>query len=144
MKKPLRRAACACLIALAAIAAQIPALAQDARATTVQRVARDWLAVVDRADYAESWKQAAAKFRLAMTPERWSEAAKSVRGPLGAVDQRTLVRTTFTRTFPGAPEGEYALVVFRTAFQNKTQSEETITVEQEADGQWRVVGYTVR
>jgi hypothetical protein len=144
MNKLSRRAACACLIAIAATATSIPALAQDARATIAQRVARDWLAVVDRGDYADSWKQAAAKFRLAMTPERWSAAAKSVRGPLGAVDQRTLVRTTFTRNFPGAPEGEYALVVFRTAFHNKTQSEETITVEQEADGQWRVVGYTVR
>jgi len=79
-----------------------------------------------------------------MTPERWSQAAKSVRGPLGAVDQRTVTRTSFTKTFPGAPEGEYALVVFRTAFRNNADSEETITLEQEADGQWRVVGYTVR
>ena len=83
------------------------------RATTVQRVARDWLNLVDRGDYSASWNAAGAKFKLAMQPERWAAAAKSVRGPLGFVEQRTVFNTSFTKTFPGAPEGDYALVVFR-------------------------------
>jgi hypothetical protein len=143
MKNVSRRAACA-LVACFALTASLRALAQDVRATTVQRVARDWLNLVDRGDYSASWNAAGAKFKLAMRPERWAAAAKSVRGPLGFVEQRTIFNTSFTKTFPGAPEGDYALIVFRTAFRNNADSEETITVEHEADDHWRVVGYTVR
>ena len=139
-----RRIACAWVLAAIALGAPVSSVAQDARATSVQRVARDWLALIDRGDYAASWKAAGAKFKLAVTSERWSAAAKSVRGPLGAVVQRSMYNTSFTKAFPGAPEGDYALVVFRTAFQNKTGGDETITLEHEADGQWRVVGYAVR
>jgi hypothetical protein len=143
MRTVSRRAACALVMGFA-LTASLTALAQDMPATTVQRVARDWLNLVDRGDYSASWNAAGAKFKLAMRPERWAAAAKSVRGPLGFVEQRTIFNTSFTKTFPGAPEGDYALIVFRTAFHNNADSEETITVEHEADGQWRVVGYTVR
>ena len=144
MNPLVRRLACASFLACVALLAPLASLAQDARTTTVQRAAREWLDVVDRGDYGASWKEAGAKFRLAMAQERWGAAAKSVRGPLGAVEQRSNYTTSFTKTFPGAPEGEYALVVFHTAFNKLTDSEETVTLEREADGKWRVIGYAVR
>jgi hypothetical protein len=110
----------------------------------VQRAARDWLALIDRGDYAASWKAAGAKFRLAISPERWTEAVTQVRGPLGPLVQRSSLKTTFTRSFPGVPDGDYSLVVFRTAFEKKTEGDETVTLEREADGEWRVVGYFIR
>jgi len=133
-------ALCAIFTALAAW----PLSAQDARETTVQGAARDWLAVIDRADYVASWNAAGSKFRLAITPERWSEAVAGVRGPLGPVVQRSVLKTTFTHSFPGVPDGDYALVVFRTAFEKKSEGDETVTLEHEADGKWRVIGYFIR
>jgi hypothetical protein len=130
--------------AAAMLLAAAPAVAQDARETSVQRAARDWLALIDRGDYAASWKAAGAKFRLAISPERWTEAVTKVRGPLGPLVQRSSLKTTFTRSFPGVPDGDYSLVVFRTAFEKKTEGDETVTLEREADGEWRVVGYFIR
>jgi len=121
-----------------------PALAQDARETTVQAAAREWLAHIDRGDYAASWKAAGAKFQAEITEQRWSEAASNVRGPLGPVAQRSVLKTNFTRAFPGVPDGDYALVIFRTAFEKKTEGEETVTLERERDGRWRVIGYFIR
>jgi hypothetical protein len=118
--------------------------AQDARTTTVQAVARDWLALVDRGDYAASWNAAGAKFRLSITTERWSAAVKSVRTPIGPLTRRTMLTTSFADSFPGAPKGDYAIVVFRTSFEKKDQGQETVTLEHEGDGRWRVIGYTVR
>lgn len=135
------------LVALALVTcalAPAPLTAQDSRETTVQRAARDWLAIVDRGDYKATWDATGAKFRLAITPERWSEAVAAVRGPLGALVQRSVLKTTFTRSFPGVPDGDYALVVFRTAFEKKTEGDETVTLEHEPDGAWRVVGYFIR
>ena len=129
---------------LAALIVALPAGAQDARETTVQRAARDWLVLIDRGDYAASWKAAGEKFRTAITAERWASAVTAVREPLGALSQRSILNTNFARTFPGAPEGDYALVVFRTAFAKRTENDETVTLEHERDGQWRVIGYFIR
>jgi hypothetical protein len=139
-----RRAACAALLALAAIAAAAPAPAQDARATTVQSVARDWLALIDRGDYEGSWNAAGTKLKAQITAQRWGAVVNAARGPIGPLARRSALTTSFTRSFPGAPEGDYALVVYRTAFEKKADSDETVTLEHEPDGQWRPIGYAVR
>ena len=134
----------AALIAMAILSASTPAAAQDPRDSAVGAAAREWLALIDKGDYVASWKAAGGKFRAAITAERWAESVKGVREPLGKVVQRTGQRTQFTGEFPGVPKGDYALVNFLTAFEKRTDTEETITLEREADGQWHVIGYFIR
>jgi len=44
---------------------------------------------------------------------------------------------------PGAPDGNYAVIVFDTSFQSKASAVETLTVM--ADGEkWRAAGYFIR
>ena len=69
---------------------------------------------------------------------------KQVRPSLGALSERTLLSTQFTNSFAGAPDGDYALLVFRSSFANKTDSRETVTLQREGDGPWRVIGYFIR
>ena len=52
-----------------------------------------------------------------------------------------LLATQFRKSIPGAPDGEYAIVVFRTTFAKKLDARETLTLEHEPDGAWRVIGY---
>jgi hypothetical protein len=118
--------------------------AQDPRASLVQEAARSWLAHTDRGDAAASWKNAGKQFRNAITVERWAESLNRVRPPLGPVSQRTQLKTEFRKSFPGAPDGEYAVVVFRTTFAKKSEASETVTLEHEPDGAWRVIGYFVQ
>jgi len=118
--------------------------AQDGRTSTVQAAARDWLAITDRGDGGATWDAAGKQFRNAITRERWTDALAGVRKPLGAVATRTLQSTTFRKSVPGAPKGEYVTVLFRTSFANKADAGETVTLEHEPDGQWRVVGYVIQ
>jgi hypothetical protein len=120
------------------------AWAQDPRATIVQKNARDWLALTDRGDASASWNAAGKQFQNAITVARWAEGFKTVRPPLGAVVDRTMLSTEFTKSFPGAPDGDYALLAFRTNFAKKTDARETLTLEREADGNWRVIGYFIQ
>jgi hypothetical protein len=132
-------------VAAMLIAAWTPhALAQDARTSAVQDAARDWVAFVDKGDYQASWRAAGTKFQANITADRWAEAAKRVRVPLGEVKRRSAARTTFRRSFPGVSEGDYALVLFRTSFAKKEEATETVTLEHEPDGKWRVIGYFIR
>ena len=129
--------------AIALVACALGASAQDVAATTAQRIAREWLAITDRGDGGASWDAAAKLFRDAITRERWSESLTAVRSPLGAVEQRTVLSTSFEKSFPGAPQGDYAIVLFRTAFAKRADSQETVTLAREQDGAWRVVGYFI-
>ena len=130
------------LVALAAFTAA-GAWAQDPRNSEVQKLARDWLALTDKDDGAASWNTAGKKFQAAMSMEQWTGALIEVHRPLGKTLQRAVTGTTYDKSFPGAPEGEYATIEFRTAFANRVDGRETVTLEREADGNWRVIGYSI-
>ncbi|MDQ6619335.1 MAG: DUF4019 domain-containing protein [Pseudomonadota bacterium] len=132
---------CMLLLALAWCA---PARAQDPRTTVVQGAAREWLVAADRLDAKKTWDTAGTKFKQAITLDGWAEALRAAREPLGNADQRALVSTRFDTQFAGAPPGDYALVQYRTAFAKKSEGHETLTMEREADGAWRVIGYFIR
>jgi Protein of unknown function (DUF4019) len=121
------------------------ALAQDPRATAAQKDARSWLELIDRGNALASWNAAGKQFQNAITAERWGDSLKQVRAPLGAPVERALLSTQFTRNFSGAaPDRDYVLLEFRSSFAKKIDSGETVALEQEADGVWRVIGYTIR
>jgi hypothetical protein len=131
------------LICVAALSAGV-ATAQDPRASAAQAAAREWLALADRADAKASRDAAGKKFQAAMPVAGWSAALAKARAPLGAVKNRTIFKTDFTRKFQDYLEGEYALIIYLTSFANKAQSQETVTLERESDGKWRVIGYSIR
>ena len=109
-----------------------------------QDSAKAWLALVDSARYAQSWDRAAALFRNAVTRADWEKAARSARDPLGALRSRQVKSATFTRTLPGAPDGEYVVILYDTQFANKAAAVETVTPMREKDGSWKVAGYYIR
>jgi len=121
------------------------AQAQDSRTTAAQQAARAFLVSTDRDDGKTSWQLAGKQVRNALTDAQWTEALHGVRVPLGSVVERALLSTKFTTNFAGAAaEGAYALLLYRTSFANRTDARETVTLEREPDGEWRVIGYFIR
>jgi hypothetical protein len=139
-----RRALLRAAIGWSIAVALAPAQAQDPQATAAVAAARDWLLMTDHGDAAESHKRAGARFRAAMKVSEWQAALARERLPRGSVAQRTVVQTAFQRGVPGAPDAEIALLQFRTSFAKQADAGETVTLEREADGAWRVVGYFIR
>jgi hypothetical protein len=120
------------------------ARAQEADAVAqAGQAAKSWLDIVDQEKYGQSWDEAAALFKGAVTREFWEEAVRSARAPLGALKSRTVKTATFTRNLPGAPAGEYVVVQFDTQFANRS-AVETVTPMREKDGSWKVSGYFVK
>lgn len=119
--------------------------ADDREATSqAQTAAKRWLALVDSANYGQSWEDAASFFKSAVTKTDWEKAVKGARAPLGAVKARTVKSATFTRTLPGAPDGEYVVIQFEAQFENKAAAIETVTPMHDKDGTWRVSGYFIK
>ena len=103
--------------------------------TPVSKAARDWLALVDNADWQASWAGTAKSFRSVNSVANWQSASEKARVPLGAVLSRTLLSDVDT---PAPPNG-YRTVQFRTDFANKPGATETLSLSRE-DGAWKVVG----
>ena len=106
--------------------------------------AENWLAIVDGEKYAASWQDAAAYFKKAVSEDQWTRSMTAFRRPLGKVLSRTLASQNYTKTLPGAPDGEYVVIQYRTSFESKTASIETVTPMLAPDGVWRVSGYYIK
>lgn len=109
-----------------------------------QDAAEEWLALIDAGKFAESWQSAAGNFKAAVSQAQWQSSLDAVRKPLGNLVSRKLKSAKYTKTVPGAPDGEYVILQFDTSFTNMKQAVETITPMLDADKKWKVSGYFIK
>lgn len=128
------------LTALLAFALIAQAAAPENQA---QAKAEAWLALVDSAQYSQSWTQASAFFRAHVDEPKWTQMVGAAVGPMGAKKSRTFKSIVLMKTMPGAPDGNYAVLRFDATFANKAAAVETITMMDEG-GEWRMAGYFIR
>ena len=69
---------------------------------------------------------------------------QSFRQPLGKVKSRKLMSKKYTKNLPGAPDGDYMVIQYRSSFENKKSAMETITPMLDKDGKWKVSGYYIK
>lgn len=103
-----------------------------------------WLELVDAGAYEESWEAAAGLFRRSISKEEWVRQLEAARTPLGALSARDRQREAYHTSLPGAPDGEYVIITYKTAFEKKGSAAETVTPMRDPDGEWRVSGYYIR
>jgi hypothetical protein len=108
------------------------------------KAANSWLAIVDAGNYAESWAEAAAYFKSALTKTQWRQSLNVVRKPLGKLVSRRIESKTYHTSLPGAPDGEYVVIQYKSSFKNKKSAVETVTPMRDKDGKWRVSGYYIK
>lgn len=128
------------------LALSAPGVHAAARAVVAQAQAATaaWLVLTDSGKYGECWDNAATPFKAAVAQPDWERKIKAVRDPLGRLESRKLQSATFTRTLPGAPDGEYVVFRYATRFAHKASAVETVTSMHDRDGYWRVSGYYIK
>lgn len=109
-----------------------------------QRAAIQWLALVDEGKYGASWDEASSLFKEGITRSNWEKALQTARAPFGGLKSRKVKSSTFTRTMPGYPDGEYVILQYETELEKKASAVETITPERDKNGIWRVSGYYIK
>jgi hypothetical protein len=139
----LKRTACLMIIGLAF--GMSTAMADDSgKEKAATAAAGKWLALVDEGKYAESWNEASEYFKQNIGQDQWAQAAQGARKPLGALVSRKVASASYKTSLPGAPDGEYVVIVFNTSFEHKKSGTETVTPKKEKDGAWRVCGYYIK
>lgn len=121
------------------------AYAQDAQdVAKATQAAAAWLNLTDTQQYGPSYAGTAPAFRQAITQPDWEQALQAVRTPLGELKHRSVKSATYAKDLPGAPRGEYVIIVYDSAFANRAGAVETVTPMRDTDGSWKVSGYFVR
>ncbi len=115
--------------------------AQDKPELMAQLANGEWLPLVDGGKYGESWEAASAGLKAAVVKTQWEKAMTDNRAPLGKVVTRVLASSAYSKTLPGAPDGEYVVTLYTTQFEHKESAQETVISVLEKDGKWRVAGY---
>ena len=120
--------------------------AQDeaAKKTEAQASAESWLALVDAGNYAQSWEEAASFFKEKVSKADWEKMLGSVRSQVGKSEKRVLASAQYATTLPGAPDGQYVVIQYKSAFTNQPTTIETIVPMLDKDGKWRTSGYFIK
>ena len=113
------------------------------REIAAQAAGEKWLGLLDRGEFGKAWDECAQLFRQRVTREQWVDTLPSTRAPFGVVKSRKVEVAAYKTALPGAPDGQYVTVRYRTSFENKEAAEELITLAFE-DGVWRPTGYFIR
>ena len=107
----------------------------------VSAIGEKWLALLDAQKYEDSWKQSGSMFRDQVKQEEWVAVLKRARAPLGDVGTRVPSRVDFAKTLRGAPDGDYAIIHYKTDFKAKSVTERLTLVKE--DGKWQVAAYAI-
>ena len=106
--------------------------------------AEAWLKLVDAGDYEASWQASSAFFRNAVTREQWEKSMRTFRTPLGGNLSRRIKSRRYRTSLPGAPDGQYVIIRFKSSFAQKKSAVETVTPMLEENGVWHVSGYYIK
>ena len=59
-------------------------------------------------------------------------------------EKKAVKSKQYATSLPGAPDGQYVVIQYKTAFENKKAGVETITPMLDKDKKWRVSGYFIK
>ena len=99
---------------------------------------------MDQEKYGEGWGAAASYLQNAVSKADFVKSLTAVRKPLGNVKRRNFKSKQYRTSLPGAPDGSYVVIQFKTSFENKKTSIETITPMLDKDKTWKVSGYFIK
>ena len=105
--------------------------------------AQGWLSLLDRRDWGTAWEASSAVFRSTVPLATWMDGIPKVRESAGNLVERAPSEVMFNTKLEGRPDGEYVSVLFASRF-DKEEIKEIVTTVREADGRWRVTGYSTR
>lgn len=99
---------------------------------------------LDRGDYISSYINSSAAFKKALvSSDKWSDTLTNIRNPLGKTLSREILSSNAVDKIPGAVDADYVIVQYKTSFENKKESVETVVVIKEGND-WKLAGYFIR
>ena len=107
----------------------------------VLQAAEAFLAVIDEGRFGELFDVGSRLAQQQATRDQISQAHQQIRDTAGKVEKRTLRRVRLIDEFLGLPPGRYAAVQYASDFEKHKGLWESVLLNVDGDGQWRVNTY---
>ena len=104
----------------------------------LQKLTESWLKLIDTGKFGESWEELSADLKAKYAKEKWQSALQPFLGKVGKIKTRKFKTIDFSD-----PETETVAVDFESSFTKFSTGFETVILELEKDGKWRVASYTI-
>jgi hypothetical protein len=91
--------------------------------------ARGFLQLLDQGLQDESWQTMSVAFRSLNERVHWNTRQQVIRTSYGPLESRDLKHISYRKTFSLSPDGEYIIVQFRSSYQNKAETIETLVLD---------------
>lgn len=109
-----------------------------------EKAANDYVAVLDKGEYARSWELGGEVFRSLVSQEKWVRDLNQMRKPLGTVASRQLIKNEFIKDPYDILTWDFILVEYETAFENAPQAREILFLRSNPqDERWYVGSYEI-
>jgi Protein of unknown function (DUF4019) len=102
-----------------------------------------WLNLVDQGKYGESWDAGAMTYQFTISRNEWIKAMTLARQPLGQAVSRELIRQDPAVNPKNLPAGNYMVIYYKSAFSNRPNAHERVILQQQNNGQWKMLTYDV-
>lgn len=120
-----------------------PVLGEQSKSTPDLRPAYEWLELIDRGRYFQSWQYASDNFKQNIDAAVWDKVLTGALQPLGKLEKRELIAMSHKSQLQGMPEGSYFVMQFICDFTNKKNLTETLFLEIQPSG-LKTVGYFIK
>ena len=132
---------CFLLVTISITTAQVSLETSEQQAI---KATNEWLVLVDSGNYDKSWDTSASILQNAISKENWNITLTNILSPFGSLISRKVISSKYLTSIPGAPDGEYVIIKYKTKFENKENTIETVTPLKSQNGKWKVSGYYIK
>ena len=111
----------------------------EAEHLKLRALTESWLRLIDTGKLIESWEELSVELKTKFPKEKWQAALRPLLGKVGKLKTRKFKSADYSD-----PLGQTVAVDFESSFTKIPDAVEIVTLKLEADGNWRVTGYSIK
>lgn len=116
----------ATLIALTTVGSVATSTVEQAE---LESQARSFLNLLDLGQKDEAWDAMSPMFQTLNDPFRWKRRQQAIRSTYGNLSSRDIHRISYRQTYALSPDGDYVIIQFKSSYQNKVETRETVVLD---------------
>jgi hypothetical protein len=101
---------------------------------------QDWLSLVDRGNYSQTWNDLSDVLKSAFTKVDWVNSLSSYHKSFGKLTKR---KQQYVTESSDPSIGDYLIFQYQSSFEKKNIVNEAVSVIKDRDGNWKILGYSL-
>lgn len=102
-----------------------------------------YLELLDQSNFQDAWSEMSPLYCAMNVQTQWQQRISAIRQAYGPIKSRELRRTSYRTSFRNAPDGEYIIMQFDSAFEYKFKGIETVVLQCTPSKSCTVIDYVI-